>query len=97
MTKPTPLWPWAFPAPPQNVPDKLFPHPFTSLPMSDGGLTNTGEPAPAPAATPEQDARRTIDHLLHGKLTPRTLADVDHAVGRAKRDAAVGGMGRRNQ
>jgi hypothetical protein len=93
MTKPTPLWAWAFPAPPQNVPARMFPHPFTSLPMSDG-LTNTRTTEPAEPASPEQEARKTIDHLLHGKLVPRTIDDLGKAVGRAKQDSAIGHMGR---
>lgn len=46
------------------------------------------------AGTPEADARKTIDHLLHGRLVPKTIADVDKAVRRANSDSAIGHLGK---
>ena len=46
-------------------------------------------------STPEIDARKTIDHLLHSKLVPKTIQDLSKAVERAKGDSAIGHLSRR--
>jgi hypothetical protein len=45
--------------------------------------------------TPTDDARKTIDHLLHGRVPTKVRGELGEALKRADRDGAVGGIAKR--
>src|SRR5271156_2625492 len=47
----------------------------------------------ADSQTPEGKARDTIENLLNGKIGPKTVSDIGHAVDRAKANSAVRRIG----
>jgi len=50
---------------------------------------------PSDDNSPEGDARKTVDHLLNGRLTPKTVKDIGHAVDRASSNNAVSNIFRK--